>query len=72
MTHPYFSAAWRTDLLYTWDSRTATGVLDLRPCRDRQIFSLSAASGVRLRSWAILRSCRIYLSSKVEPSFLVS
>ena len=45
MPHPLFSAAWRTDLLYTWDSRTATGVLDLRPCRDRQIFSLSATSG---------------------------
>ncbi len=45
MPHPYFSAAWRTDLIYTWDSRTATGVLDLRPCRDRQVLSLSAASG---------------------------
>ncbi len=45
MPHPYFSAAWRTDLLYTWDSRTATGVLELRPCRDSQVLSLSAASG---------------------------
>ncbi len=47
MTHPYFSAAWRTELLYPWDSRTATGIFELRPCRDRQVLSLSAASGER-------------------------
>ena len=45
MQHPLFSAAWRTDLIYTWDSRTATGVFDLRPFRDKQVLSLSAASG---------------------------
>ena len=45
MSHPLFSAAWSTELLYKWDSRTATGVFELYPCRGRQVFSLSAASG---------------------------
>ncbi len=43
--HPYFTSAWQTELRYAWDSRTATGVFELRPCRGRQTLSLSAASG---------------------------
>ena len=46
MDHPYFSSAWQTELNYAWDSRTATGALDLKAFRGRQTANLSAMSGI--------------------------
>ena len=47
MNHPYFSNAWRSEMEYFWDSRTVTGVVTLKACRNQQTMSMSAVSGMK-------------------------
>lgn len=47
MTHPYFSSAWQSEMNYVWDSRTVTGVVTLKACRNQQTMSMSAVSGMK-------------------------
>ena len=44
MKHPFFSNAWQTEMNYFWDSRTVTGVVSLKACRNQQTMSMSKSA----------------------------
>ena len=50
MKYPFFSNAWQTEMNYFWDSRTVTGVVSLKACRNQQTMSMSATSGMKTPS----------------------